>query len=59
MNMLWLLLGGSPFFAWKWVVVDVLWLVVGGGGWWMVVNIFWLVVGGGGWCWVVVGGGIV
>ena len=57
MNSFWLLLGGSPFVGWWWVVVDVLWLVVdrfwlmvgGGGLWWMVVNIFWLVVGGGGW----------
>ena len=30
MNIFWLLLGGSPFFGWWWVV-DVLWLVVGGG----------------------------
>ena len=35
-------------FGWWWVVVDIFWLVVGGGGWWwMVVNIIWLVVGGG------------
>ena len=32
------------------VVVDILWLLVGGGGlWWAVVDIFGLVVVGGGW----------
>ena len=51
MNIFWLLLGGSPFFGWLWVVLDIFWLVVGGG--WMVVNIFWLVVGGGGCWWLV------
>ena len=29
------------------------------GLWWVVVDIFWLMVGGGGWRWMVVGGGIV
>ena len=32
MNIFWLFLGGSPFFRWWWVVVDVFWLVVGGVG---------------------------
>ena len=39
-------------------MVDILWLVVGGGGWrWVGVDIFWMVVGGGeynlpgGGCW--------
>ena len=68
MNLFWLLRSGGPFFG-KWqVVVDMLWLVVGGreyilagSGWW------WMVVGGGGrgvpcwiyfrWWWVVVGRG--
>ena len=39
------------------MVVDIFWLLVGGGGWrqvyfdwwWVVVDIFWQVVGGGGW----------
>ena len=52
----------------KWqVVVDILWLVVRGGGhilasggwWWVVVDIFWMVVGGGRWWWVMVGVDIV
>ena len=49
----------------RWVVVDIFWLVVGGGGyiladsgswgiyfgsWWVAVDIFWLAVGGSG-CW--------
>ena len=46
-------------------MVDMFWLVVGGGecwgiyfGWsWVVVDIFWLVVGRGRWWWMVVGGG--
>ena len=29
------------------------------GLWWVVVDIFWLMVGGGEWRWMVVGGGIV
>ena len=53
------------YFGLWWVVVRILWLSVGGGGWWwVVVDIFWLLLGGGGWwqiyfgwCWVVVGGG--
>ena len=45
LNIFWLLPDGSPFFGWRWLVVDVLWLVV---------DIFWLVVGSGGWCWLVV-----
>ena len=32
MNIFWILLGGSPFFGWLWVVVDTFRLVVGGGG---------------------------
>ena len=47
MNIFWLQLGGSPFFGWWWVAVDVLWLVVDGGeyiladgGWWWVVAQF-------------------
>ena len=33
MNMFWLLPGAGPFFG-KWlVVVDIFWLVLGGGGW--------------------------
>ena len=31
MNILWLLLGAGPFFGWWCVVVDIFWLVVGGG----------------------------
>ena len=54
MNTFWLLRGGGPFFGQWQVVVDIFWLVVGGGGWqWVVVDILWLVVGGGGWWWVV------
>ena len=46
MNILWLLLGGGPFFGWWCVLVDIYWLVVGGGGWrWMKV----MVVGRGTW----------
>ena len=45
------------------MVVNIFWLVVGGGrSWWVVVDIFWLVVGGDGWWWmvvVVIGGDIV
>ena len=70
----WLLRGDGPFFGKWWVVVDIFWLVLGGGGYiladggwsWVVVDIFWLVVGGGGyilagggWWWMVVGRGIV
>ena len=34
MNIFWLLLGNGPFFGWWSVVLDMFWLVVGGGGWW-------------------------
>ena len=41
---------------WWWVVLDMLWLGVGGGGWlWVVVDIFWLMVGSGGY--ILIGGG--
>ena len=33
MNIFWLLLDGDPFFGWWWVLVDIFWLVVRGGGW--------------------------
>ena len=34
MDIHWLLLGGVPFFGWRWVMIDIFWLVVGvvGGG---------------------------
>ena len=63
MNKFWILWGSGPFFG-KWqVVVDIFWLVVGGGGyilagdgwWWVVVDIFWLVMVGGGWWWTYFG----
>ena len=57
MNIFWLLLNGGPFFGRRWVMVDIVWLVVGD-IFWLVVDIFWLLVGGGGWWWVVVSGGI-
>ena len=47
MNIFWLLLGNGPFFGWWWVVLDMFWLVVGGGWWWMVVNVFRLEVDSG------------
>ena len=50
MNIFWLLRGGGRFFG-KWqVVVDILWLVVGAGGY---------ILAGGGWQWMVVCGAIV
>ena len=53
MNMFWLLLCGGLFFGWGCVVVDIFYLVVGGGGWsWMVVGgdgRWWMMVGHGGW----------
>ena len=48
--------------GWWSVLVDISWLVMGGGeyilagggSWWVVVDIYWIVVGGGGgWSWVV------
>ena len=47
--------------GWYWVMGDIFWQVVDGGGlwwihvgwWWVVVDIFWLVVGDGGSWWVV------
>ena len=47
------------------MVVDIFWLVVGGGGyilaggelWRVLADIFWLIMGGGGWWWVVMSGG--
>ena len=36
--------------GWQWMVVDIFWLVVGGGGYILTV---------GAWYWVVLGGGIV
>ena len=58
MNILQLLQGGGPFFE-KWqVVVDIFWLVVGGGGWlWVVVDGGGYILAGGGWWWMVLGGG--
>ena len=51
-------------FGWWWVVVDIFWLVVGGGGWrWTYFGWWWVLVDGGWWwtyfgCWwVVVDGG--
>ena len=42
------------YFGQWWVVVDILWLLVGGGGCWLaVVEIFYMVVGRGRWWWVV------
>ena len=44
-------------FGWSWVVVDIFWMVVGGGGWcWVVVDDvlwWWMVVGRGGSWWIV------
>ena len=45
-------------------MVDIFWLLVGGGEWWLtcfgwwwvVVDIFWVVVGDAGSCWMVMGG---
>ena len=52
------------YFGLRWVMVDIFWLLVGGGGWWLtcfgwwwvVVDIFWVVVGDAGSCWMVMGG---
>ena len=67
MNKFWILWGSGPFFG-KWqVVVDIFWLVVGGGGYilagggWLrvVVGSCGYILAGGGWWWMLVGGGIV
>ena len=41
MNISWLLRGDGSFFGKWWVVVDIFWLVLGGGGY---------ILAGGGWC---------
>ena len=49
MNIFWLLLRG-PFFGWWCVVVDIFWLVVGGGGYVSAGGrLGWMVVGCGEW----------
>ena len=55
MNIFWLLLGGSPFFGWWCVMVDIFWLMVGDGGCWWIYFDWWGVVGAGGRWWMVVG----
>ena len=48
MNKFWILWGSGPFFG-KWqVVVDIFWLVAGGGGY---------ILAGDGWWWVFLGRG--
>ena len=34
MNIFWLLLGGSPFFGWFWVMVGGSGYILNGGAWW-------------------------